>query len=45
MPAFQFTTGAMLVAAGAAVVLGIASGLWPAWRAMRMRMVDALREA
>jgi putative ABC transport system permease protein len=45
LPAFQFTAEAMLLGAAAAVVLGVVSGLWPAWRAMRMRTVDALREA
>jgi len=45
LPAFQLTAEAMLIGASAATVLGLASGLWPAWRAMRMRVVDALREA
>ena len=45
LPAFQLTGEAMVVGVVAATVLGLASGLWPAWRAMRMRTVDALREA
>jgi putative ABC transport system permease protein len=45
LPAFQLTGEAMLLGAAAATVLGLASGVWPAWRAMRMRVVDALREA
>lgn len=45
LPAFQLTAEAMIIGASAATVLGLASGLWPAWRAMRMRVVDALREA
>ena len=45
LPAFQLTAEAILIGAAAATVLGLASGVWPAWRAMRMRVVDALREA
>jgi len=45
LPAFQLTGEAIVLGAAAATVLGIASGVWPAWRAMRMRVVDALREA
>jgi putative ABC transport system permease protein len=45
LPAFELTGEAMALGAAAAALLGLVSGLWPAWRAMRMRMVDALREA
>jgi putative ABC transport system permease protein len=45
MPAFWLTGESLLLGAGIALALGVLSGLWPAWRAMRMRMVDALREA
>jgi putative ABC transport system permease protein len=45
LPAFELTGEAMVIGAAAAALLGLASGLWPAWRAMRMRMVDALRDA
>ena len=44
-PAFELRPEAVVVGAFAALVLGLVSGLWPAWRAMRMRMIDALREA
>lgn len=45
MPAFWFTTEALAAGLAIAVALGLAAGFWPAVRAMRMRMVDALREA
>ncbi|MBI2970381.1 MAG: ABC transporter permease [Gammaproteobacteria bacterium] len=45
MPAFWLTGSAVAVGAGIAVALGFIAGAWPAYRAMRMRMVDALREA
>lgn len=45
MPAFWFTSEALLAGIALALVLGVLAGLWPAVRAMRMRMVDALREA
>jgi putative ABC transport system permease protein len=45
MPAFWFTGEALAAGVAVAVVLGLMAGLWPALRAMRMRMVDALREA
>jgi putative ABC transport system permease protein len=45
MPAFWLTGESLLLGAGIAIALGVISGIWPAWRAMRMRMVDALREA
>lgn len=45
MPAFWFTSEALLAGIATAVALGVLAGLWPAVRAMNMRMVDALREA
>ena len=45
MPAFWLTSEALLIGIGLALTLGLLSGIWPAVRAMRMRMVDALREA
>jgi putative ABC transport system permease protein len=45
MPAFWLTGESLLLGAGIAAALGLISGIWPAWRAMRMRVVDALREA
>ncbi|HEY7840035.1 MAG TPA: ABC transporter permease [Gammaproteobacteria bacterium] len=45
MPAFWLTGESLLLGVGIAIALGVISGIWPAWRAMRMRMVDALREA
>jgi putative ABC transport system permease protein len=43
LPAFYFPTGALIVGIGLAVLLGIASGILPAWQASRLRIVDALR--
>jgi putative ABC transport system permease protein len=45
MPAFWFTNEALLIGVALALMLGTLAGIWPALRAMRMRMVDALREA
>lgn len=45
MPAFWLTGKALATGACIAVVLGFISGAWPAWRAVRMRTVEALREA
>lgn len=45
MPAFWFTNEALAAGVAMALALGLLAGLWPAVRAMRMRMVDALREA
>ena len=45
MPAFWLTSEALLIGVALAMTLGLLSGIWPAVRAMRMRMVDALREA
>lgn len=45
MPAFWLTTEALVIGTALAIMLGVVAGLGPAWRAMRMRVVDALREA
>jgi putative ABC transport system permease protein len=45
MPAFWLTSEALLLGVALAITLGLLAGIWPAVRAMRMRMVDALREA
>ena len=45
MPAFWLTSEALFIGTGLALSLGVLAGIWPAVRAMRMRMVDALREA
>ena len=45
MPAFWLTGKALILGMSIALVLGFISGAWPAWRAMHMRTVDALREA
>jgi len=39
----QFTTGVLAQALALAVVLGAVGGLYPAWRATRLRPVEALR--
>ena len=41
---FQITFSTALVAAGTLSVLGILAGLAPAYRAMRIKPVDAMRE-
>jgi ABC-type antimicrobial peptide transport system permease subunit len=45
--AFQFRLSAVIVAEGLgfAVLMGLAGGLLPAYRAARMNLVEALREA
>jgi putative ABC transport system permease protein len=44
MPAFWLTTRALWFGACLSVLLGLVAGAWPAWRSMRLRTVDALRE-
>ena len=43
LPAFYFPTPSLLLGITLVVVLGIASGILPAWQASRLRIVDALR--
>jgi putative ABC transport system permease protein len=43
LPAFYFPTPSLLMGIGLVVLLGIASGILPAWQASRLRIVDALR--
>ncbi len=43
LPAFYFPTPSLLMGIGLVVVLGLASGILPAWQASRLRIVDALR--
>lgn len=40
-----FGADAALMALGASVLIGLVGGLWPALRAARLRVVDALRES
>ncbi len=43
LPGFHVTTGTALVGGVVAVVLAIASGIFPAWQAARLPVVQALR--
>jgi putative ABC transport system permease protein len=43
LPAFYFPTPSLLLGIVLVGVLGIASGILPAWQASRLRIVDALR--
>ncbi|HRZ99409.1 MAG TPA: ABC transporter permease [Candidatus Paceibacterota bacterium] len=43
LPMFYLPTGDLWIGAGLAVGLGIFTGLFPAWRAMRMNIAEALR--
>jgi putative ABC transport system permease protein len=43
MPAFQLLPRDVAFGATLALAMGVLSGVWPAWQAMRMRVVDALR--
>jgi putative ABC transport system permease protein len=43
LPAFFLPTRDLVVGAVLVVALGVAAGLLPAWRASRLRIVDALR--
>jgi putative ABC transport system permease protein len=43
LPAFYFPTPALIAGVGLVFVLGVASGILPAWQAGRLRIVDALR--
>ena len=41
---FEVSPVAVMVSIGIALVVGIAAGLWPAYQALRLRTVDALRK-
>jgi putative ABC transport system permease protein len=43
LPMFFFPARDLLLGAGFCLVLGLATGLFPAWQAMRLRVADALR--
>ncbi len=43
LPVFYFRAGDLVLGIGLAVALGLATGALPAWQAMRLRIVDALR--
>jgi putative ABC transport system permease protein len=43
LPGFHVTIGTMLVGVGVALLLTIASGVFPAWQAARLPVVQALR--
>ena len=43
--AFRVTPTVLVTAITFAVVLGLLAGAWPAWRAARMRPIDALRSS
>jgi len=43
LPGFSVTLGTQLVGAGVALVLTIASGIFPAWQAAKLPVVQALR--
>jgi putative ABC transport system permease protein len=43
LPVFIFGPAAKITAIVIAVVLGLITGAWPAWQAMRLNAVDALR--
>jgi putative ABC transport system permease protein len=43
LPSFRLTATALYTGLGFMVALGVLAGLWPAWSAMRLRIVVALR--
>jgi putative ABC transport system permease protein len=43
LPGFHVTTGTMLMGVAVALLLTIASGVFPAWQAARLPVVQALR--
>lgn len=45
LPRFAIPASALLVGAVGMVVLGVLSGVWPAWSAMRLSIVNALRRS
>jgi len=44
LPTFQVSAQTIVTGVGLAVLLGLAVGAYPAWRAQRLLIVDALRE-
>jgi putative ABC transport system permease protein len=43
LPIFFFPMGKLLLGIGLVVALGLATGIFPAWQAMRLQIADALR--
>ena len=43
LPSFKITIGALYSGVAFMVLLGVLAGVWPAWSAMRLRIVVALR--
>lgn len=43
LPVFYFPAGDILIGVGLALALGLVTGIFPAWQAMRLRIGDALR--
>ena len=43
LPLFHLPVGDLLLGAGISVALGVFTGIFPAWQAMRLRVADALR--
>jgi ABC-type antimicrobial peptide transport system permease subunit len=43
LPSFYFPTNAVIAGIVLVFVLGLTSGIVPAWQASRLRIVDALR--
>lgn len=43
LPLFHLSAGDLAVGAALAVALGVLTGIFPAWQAMRLRVADALR--
>jgi putative ABC transport system permease protein len=44
-PGFALTSGSVILAVGLMIGFGLVSGLWPSLMAMRLKVVDALRQA
>jgi putative ABC transport system permease protein len=43
LPLFFFPTRDLMIGLGFSLVLGLVTGFFPAWQAMRLRVADALR--
>jgi putative ABC transport system permease protein len=43
LPLFHFSPRDLVLGFGLSLVLGVATGIFPAWQAMRLRVADALR--